>query len=136
MHRFCRIAAGDFESDWDRNVMVCVEDDEPCYIFYRLDEKAKWVKFYLLYEIQPILVNSWDTNVFIVFCSVWLELQIYNFAAILATNWWVKLQDDATESLTNFTKHILWKCGTHSSCLPVISLFCAITIQQYFIVHT
>lgn len=35
-----RIAAGDFESDWDRNVMVCVEDDEPCYIFYRLDEKA------------------------------------------------------------------------------------------------
>ncbi|KAL5271042.1 hypothetical protein ACHWQZ_G001631 [Mnemiopsis leidyi] len=35
-----RISAGDYESDWDRNVMVCVEDDEPCYIFYRLDQKA------------------------------------------------------------------------------------------------
>lgn len=38
---FHRIATSDYESDWDRNVMVCIEDDEPCYIFYRLDDKAK-----------------------------------------------------------------------------------------------
>jgi len=35
-----RIAAGDEEYDWDRNVLVCLEDEQPCYIFYRLDQKS------------------------------------------------------------------------------------------------
>lgn len=35
-----RIAAGTEEGDWDRNVLACLEDDEPCYIFYRLDQKS------------------------------------------------------------------------------------------------
>ena len=36
-----RISASTYEADWDRNVMVCIEDSEPCYIFYRLDDKVK-----------------------------------------------------------------------------------------------
>jgi len=34
-----RLAVSDYESDWDRNVLVCIEDGEPCYIIYRLDAK-------------------------------------------------------------------------------------------------
>ena len=33
-----RMAVGDWEADWDRNVMVCIEDGEPCYIMYRLEK--------------------------------------------------------------------------------------------------
>jgi len=34
-----RLAVSDYESDWDRNVIACIEDNKPCYVFYRLDSK-------------------------------------------------------------------------------------------------
>lgn len=34
-----RLAVSDYEADWDRNVIACIEDNKPCYVFYRLDSK-------------------------------------------------------------------------------------------------
>jgi len=34
-----RLPVSDYESDWDRNVIACIEDNKPCYVFYRLDSK-------------------------------------------------------------------------------------------------
>jgi len=56
-----RISASTYEADWDRNVMVCIEDSEPCYIFYRLDDKVNDCDGVFYYVFMCYVPN--DTSV-------------------------------------------------------------------------
>merc|ERR1712141_405434 len=55
--------SGDWKQDWDKMVLRSIETDEPCYLFYRLDEKmAKLIAGYS--SVGPLILQVFAAKCF------------------------------------------------------------------------